>query len=529
MTPKNASDAARNGSGASGSPIGRGGSRAFEIAISVLFGTSFLLLLRATRDLPGGTDGYRHVKQAIRLITEPGAMFADPWHLPYLWHKPVDPWFGYHVMLAPFAFLFEPMTAIKVLSSVIFGLTCYVLFLLLRHLEVQHRTFWVLMAMAGSSMTLGRATSVRPFLLSVLLTLAAALWTLQDKPLKLGLVSLIHAFSYSMFFMVGIAPALWFLLRRDRRSGVALFSCAAGVGLGLLANPYFPENIRFDLYVASVVGIARGAHVKIAGELAPASSLWVIAACLPAALPWLGALLVRVYKWRATTTPVTNLLLLISGMMALGTVQVMRTSDFFLPFAILFAAATLSPYLNARRADVAIAGFLLAIPCAGNVYLAHAGAVNAPSHQRFRGAATYLKTNAPDSLVLNTGWAPDYFFLFFYNSSSRYVIGIEPTFLYLNDPRKYWLWRHMYEDEPGTCDHENCADAERIDIASAARKVLGAQYVVNDHENNPRVDSMLRKSNDVTEVYRDAALSVYRVEPSVASQAGGPAQSPRAY
>jgi hypothetical protein len=411
---------------------------------------------------------------------------------------------------------------------VIFGLTAYVLFLLLGHLGVQHRTFWVLMVMAGSSMTLGRATSVRPFQLSILLTLAAALWTLQDKPLKLGLISLIHAFSYSVFFMVGIAPALWFLLRRDRRSGVALFSCAAGVGLGLLANPYFPENLRFDLFVASVVGIARGAHVKIAGELAPSDSFWVIVACLPAALPWLGALLMRVFKWRATTTPVTNLLLLISGVMAVGTVKVMRTSDFFLPFAILFAAATLSPYLKVRRADIAIAGILLAIPCVANVYLAHMGVMSAPSHVRFRGAATYLKMYAPDSLVLNTGWAPDYFFLFFYNSSSRYVIGIEPTFLYLNDPHKYWLWRHMYEDEQGTCDHENCTDAERIDIASAARNVLGAQYVVNDHENNPHVDSMLRKSHDVTEVYRDAGLSVYRVEPSVASQAGGPALNAKA-
>ena len=525
MTPTIAADLAKDASPESRSTVGCRGNRAFEIAISFLFGAGFFLLVRASPDLPGGTDGYRHVKQAIRLITEPRAMFADPWHLPFLWHKPVDPWFGYHVMLAPFVFLFEPMTAIKALSSVIFGLTAYVLFLLLRHLEVQHRTFWVLMVMAGSSMTLGRATSVRPFQLSVLLTVVAALWTLQDKPLKLGLVSLIHAFSYSVFFIVGMAPALWFLLRRDRRSGVALLSCAAGIGLGLLANPYFPENIRFDLFVASVVGIARGAHVKIAGELAPSDSLWVIVACLPAALPWLAALLLRVCRWRATTTPVTNLLLLISGVMAVGTVRVMRTSDFFLPFAILFAAATLAPYLNAKRADVAIAGILLAIPCAANVYLAHMGVMSAPSHERFRGAATYLKTNAPDSLVLNTGWAPDYFFLFFYNSSSRYVIGIEPTFLYLADPRKYWLWRHMYEDEQGTCDHENCTDAERIDIASAARNGLGAQYVVNDHQNNPRVDNLLRKNNAVTEVYRDAALSVYCVESCVANRAGGPVQN----
>jgi hypothetical protein len=492
--------------------IGGNWNRVFEIGLSVLFAAGFFLLLRATPDLPGGTDGYRHVKQALRLITEPKAMFADPWHLVYLWPRPVDPWFGYHLLLAPFVFLFEPITAIKLLTSAIFGLIAYVMFLLLRHLEANHRVFWVLLAMTGSSMTPGRATTVRPFLLSVLLTLLAALFTLKDKPVKLALVSFIHALSYSIFFIVGIAPALWFLLRRDRRSGIAALSCAAGAGLGLLANPYFPENLRFDVVQASVVNIARMVHVKIAGELGPADSWWCIAACLPAALPWVVAVIVRLSRWRrAISAPATNLMLTISLVTLLETLHIVRTADFFIPFAILFAASTLSPYLKGSRADVAVVGVLLSIPCAANVYLTHAYVVAAPSLERFRGGSAYLMKNAPDAVVLNTGWAPDYFFLFYFNSRSRYVIGIEPTFLYLTDHRKYWLWRHMNNDEPGTCYHETCAGAERTDVVSAARKELGAQYVLTDHENSPVLDGILRKNSDVSEVYRDAALSIYRI------------------
>jgi hypothetical protein len=482
--------------------------RLIEISISILIGAAFFLLIRATPDIPAATDAYRHVKQAFRLITEPRAMFVDPWHLAYLWPHAVDPWFGYHLLLAPFVYVFPLIIAIKLLSSVIVGLTAYVLFLLLRHLEVNYRVFWVLLAMTGSSMTLGRATSIRPFLLSVLLTLLAALFTVQDKPVKLGLVSLIHALSYSIFFLVGIAPALWFLLRRDRRSGVTLLCCAAGMGLGLLLNPYFPENLRFDIVQASVVSIARAAHVKIAGELGPADT-WCIAACLPAALPWLPALIVRFKKMQAT--PPANLFLLISLVMFVGTIKVVRTADFFIPFAVLFAASTLNRYLKSSRADLAVVGLLFALPCAVNVYLTHAYVLSAPSLERFRGASTYLKNNAPDALVLNTGWAPDYFLLFYLNSRSRYVIGIEPTFLYLSDPRKYWLWRHMNDDEASTCDKENCT--ERIDIASAARHQLGAQYIVTDRQENPRVDSILRKTENAAEVYRDPALSVYRINP----------------
>ena len=349
-------------------------------------------------------------------------------------------------------------------------------------------------------------------MLSILLTLLAILFTVQDKPVKLAAVSLIHAASYSIFFMVWIGPALWLLQRRDRRAAVAAFSGAVGIGLGLLVNPYFPENVRFDLVQASVMRIAGPAHVKIAPELGPAGR-WNIACCLPAALPWLVAHFVRLSKRKElVATPATNLFLLLSTGSFLGLLRVQRTADFFIPFCVLYAAAVLSPYLGALRADLATIGFLLAVPCAVNVYLTHEFVAGTPELGRFKGAAEYLRVNAPDALVLNTEWAPDYFFLFFLNSRSRYVIGIDPTFLYVTDSRKYWFWRHIWADEASTCDHENCADAERTDIVSASWKELGAQYVVADHNNSPRVESILRKNPAVTEVFRDAGVSVYKID-----------------
>lgn len=481
--------------------------RAVEIAVAVLIGAGFFLLLQASPDIPGGTDGYRHAKQAFRLIHEPKAMFADPWHLAYLWPRPVDPWFGFHALLAPFVYFFGLINGLKLVCSEIFGAIAYVMFLLLRRVGVENRVFWVLLTMIGSSMTLGRATTVRPFLLSLLLTLLAALFTLEDKPLKLALVSFIHALSYSIFFIVGMAPGLWFLLRRDRRSGIGLLSCGAGMTLGLVANPYFPENVRFDVVQASVVSIARAAHVKIAGELAAAGSWWVVAALLPAALPFLGAVIARVFKKHAA--PEANLFLLISIATLVGTVKVLRTADFFIPFSVLFASMILAPYIAKWGGDARVAACLLLAPCAINIWMAHAYVVTSYSLKRFQGAADYLKTNAPEALVANVGWAPDYFFLFFYNSESRYVIGIEPTFLFLTDPHKYWTWRHMNDDDPFTCGEEVCA--ERMDVARAAREELGAEYLVNDHDTNPRLDTVLRSDPAVSEVYRDGGLSVYRI------------------
>jgi hypothetical protein len=260
---------------------------------------------------------------------------------------------------------------------------------------------------------------------------------------------------------------------------------------------------------ASVVSIGQKAHVRMGGELYPPNSWWVVVSSLPIIVPFLIALGVRLRHWRPE--PVVHLFFVLSAITLLGTLRVVRTADFLFPFAILFAAAVLTPWLKRSRTDLAVIGLLLALPCAANVLLTHRYTLEAPSLARYRGAAAYLHANAPGALVANTQWN-DYQLLFFLNSHNRYLVGIEPTFMYLADPRKYWLWLHTSEDEPGTCDHEYCAEADRTDIVAAFRDVLKVRYLVIDHDLNPHVEAILRKKTNVTEVYRDAGLSIYRID-----------------
>jgi hypothetical protein len=485
-------------------------SRAGEAAISVLIGCAFFLLLRATPDSPGGFDAYRHARMASRLLTEPRAVFADPWRLAYFWPKPVDAWFGYHLLLAPFTAFLDPIVAIKLLSAILFGATAWVLFLLLRYYEASYRWAWVLLALTGSSVTLCRATLTRPFLLSVLLTLAAALFTVRGRTTKLLLVSALHALSYSIFFLVALAPGLWLLMRRDRQSLRAAGSCGAGIVVGLLLSPYFPQNVRFDLVQSAVTGIAQRTHVLIGGELHPMSSWWWVATSLPVLFVWICALVVGIRRGRASLTPATGLLLAASAISLAGTFLVGRTADFFVPFAILFAAVVLSPRLPACRRDLPSIGVLLALCCGVYVGLTCQYVLEAPGLARFRGAAEYLRTHARGELVANADWG-DYYFLYYLNPASRYVVGIEPTMMYLSGADKYWLWRHVSDDETATCPREHCADGERQDIATAFRTGLGARYIFTEHAVNPRVEARLLTTPDVTKVYRDSGYSIYRL------------------
>jgi hypothetical protein len=490
-----------------------------EAGISALIGAAFFLLLRATPYLPGGFDAYRHVRQAARYLTEPQQAFADPWRLAYFWPRPADAWFGYHMLLAPLTKVFDLLVTVKLLAAIVIAVTAYSLFVLLRHLGARYRAVWVLIALAGSSITLCRFTLTRPYLLSLLLTLLATLFTVRNQPLKLAIASAVHALSYSIFFLVGLGPGLWFLIRRDRGALRLLAASLAGIGAGLVCNPYFPENVRYDLMQSSVTEIATRAHVLIGGELLPITGWWWwLAASLPVVIPFAIAAVLRVRQLQAGVRvsgalafKEVDLLFAASIITLAGAFRVSRTADFFVLFATVFAAAVLSPRLNAWKKDLPYLGVPLALLLAVYVYLTYLYVIAAPSLDRFRGAAEWLRTHARNELVADAQWG-DYQFLYFLNPYSRYVVGIEPTMMYLADSRKYWLWRHVSDDETTTCGKQQCSASERIEAGSALLYGLGARYVFTEHAMNPRLEWLLHRRNGTTEVYRDAAYSVFRLD-----------------
>jgi hypothetical protein len=482
-----------------------------DLAVAVLIAAAFFLLLSATPSIPGGYDSYRHVRLARLLTENPTAVFRDPWHLAYLWTKPVDAWFGYHVILAPLTRVFDLVLAAKVISTLIFGAIAFVLLRLLDLLSVQQRWFWLAVTLAGSSITLNRSATCRPFLFSILLILTAALFTLRSKPVAVAVVAALHAVAYSIFFLVAMVPGVWLLLRRNRPALRTAVACAIGIAIGLLLNPYFPENVRFDVVQSIITKIAVKAHVEIGRELDPIQPGWWFLLSSPVVTLWLAAIVTRIRRRRERQfEPATDVFLLLSAAALAGSFQVGRTYDLFVPFATVFSAAVLSPLFarNRRDAQLVIAGIL--VVCASHVFLAYRTARQAVNIYAYRSVSEYLRTHTAGQLVTNAEWG-EYHYLFFWNPESRYVIGFEPTFLYLTDARKYWTWRHMSNDEPSTCTQEVCPDSERTDIAAAVLKELKSRYVVVNRHWNPRLAANLKSRAGVSEVYRDTMESVFRI------------------
>ncbi len=490
----------------------------------------FLALILLSSNIAGGDDAYRHVRFAHRLATDWRAALADPWRLPYFWPKPLDVWFGYHVLLAPFTLVLPLIVSVKLMGAILWGGSVFALLRLLDVLGARWSRVWVVLAVSGSTIVLYRAALVRPFLFSLLLVLLATRYVIEDRPRSLAAVSFLHALSYSIFFFPALPAGLYFLIRRDRRSARGILWCALGMFAGICANPFFPENVKFSFAQTASPWMAGASEIlDIGGESRPLSSGWLWTA-LPVFAVWLPALAVMTVRFRRQRpTPPQTLVLSISVLFLIAAFRAARSMDYFVPFAVLFAAAVLSPWLETEREKAAygfgflflLAGFLL-IPAASAMHAA-------PSVDRFRGASEFLAREGPDALVVNTHWE-QYPLLYFWNWRSRYVTGIDPTFLYLNDPRRFWLWRHMADDSLPLCGQRACQQMEAVSLTDAVAEGLGARYVIVDRKANPKLDAALRGEEKIREAFRDDGVSVFAVmgESSAAEKRwGSPEEPPR--
>ncbi|MEP6960989.1 MAG: hypothetical protein ABI995_02865 [Acidobacteriota bacterium] len=468
-----------------------------DIGFVLLLGLAMFGFSLASPSIPGGDDAYRHVRFANRLVTETQAALADPWRLAYLWPKPVDVWFGYHLLLAPFTLFLPLIVAAKLVGSGVWAASVYAILRLLDSLGIVWRHAWVILGVAGSGIVLYRAMLMRPFLLSLLLMILAARYTLEEKPVWLGIVSGLHAFSYSIFFFVGLPPLVYFLVRRSTRSFQLGVASAVGMAVGLSANPFFPENLKFSIATALTrAGADVAVQLKAGGEVLPISGWW-LAASIPVLGAWGIAIVVMVARWkRQRPSPAQWLFFGISLAALLVSFRAARMFDYFVPFAAVMAGAVLGPLIPRNREKSAYAFGFAYLLCAASLVPALATVRSAPSVDRYRGASEFLARQGGDGLVMNTAWQ-QYVFLYYWNPKSRYLTGMEPGLFYNLDRERYWLWRKLSDD---------LADEAGV---MAAFRDFGGTYLLVDRRGTPKLGELMEGMVGVGEVFRDGEMSVF--------------------
>lgn len=476
---------------------------------TALFGFFVVLLAAIQFATPNlvDNDGYYHIKLA-QLMRVEGLRPAFPW-LPLTVLNSqdfVDHHFLYHVLLIPFTY--GDLREGAKWASVIFpALTFVAGWLLLRSQGIPYAGLWSLGFLAVSEGFLYRMSMPRAQAVSLLVLLLALHVTLVQRyrwllPLGFAYVWFYNAFPL-LLLLVGVYVGLRWLLDRQLHLAPLVYA-GAGLGLGLLVNPYFPHNLIF-LYHHLFPKLTETTAISVGNEWYPYQTWTLVENSGPALLLFVtGAFALGLKGQRMDTRTAT--LFGITVLFGLMLFKSRRFVEYFPAFALLFGAVAWTPVLKQWQQR---SWLRIVLPVALTLMLGLAAWRNVQAAQeslrdstkpylRYAAASAWLATNTPvGSHIFQTDW-DDFPRLFFYNTHNTYTVGLDPTYLQLYDPGLYDLW----------------VDITRGRVAAPARTIADtfeAEYVITDLDHT-RFLRQAQSDPQLIEVYRDEYAAIFQIQ-----------------
>ena len=459
-----------------------------------------------------------------------------------------DLWWGFHVLLIPFAGFDDLTASIRVAATALtlsgLGVVAWV--------AVRHRllaaALWPLVFFLAVPNVLYRYLSVRPEVLSAPLALLLLSGLVRRQPLLvMATAAAITWLHLSMFWLAPALAGAWALAlvldtrpRTEARSPgpppasrpvLVVAALLSGTLLGWLLrpNPLGAARLAWIQIAELMFEKTGGTPLTFGVELAPLdpTTLWIMA--WPLLAPWAlgtGWLLWSLVKARSALDSVpaderTHLgaaLMVSIGFLGLTLLVARRSLVLWAAFATVSLALPLTYVTPPRLREAVGRALLLAVP----VLFAHSlwrNALNveyvAQPPDTLEEVATWLAArSAPGELVFNTHW--DTFGpLFARNRVNRYVGGMDPIFQYARSPELYWSFHHLSTDQRAetTCATPLCAQGEPRDTYEVLAHDFGARWVLVEPRRNPRLSLYLL--NDARyrlalETRREAVFEVLR-------------------
>jgi hypothetical protein len=281
-----------------------------------------------------------------------------------------------------------------------------------------------------------------------------------------------------------------------------VFAAGLGIVVGLVVNPYFPNDMYFLWSHISPKIFTAAYRTSVGSEWYPYDSWFLIKVCEISLFAYIFGIAVTDRKewlqdkprlfWFVTAT--LYLILLFKSR---------RFIEYFPPAAILFFAFAVRNHLPviASAKDyfrpVLVAVFLLACSTLA-IERARQDVRNEPSTYAYRGGSEWLEKNTPlNSIVFHTDW-DDFPMLFFFNIHNRYIVGLDPDFLRLNNGSLFYLW-----DQISMGKTRNSADL--------IERMFHARFVFTDNRHKDFIH-MAEKSGRFKRVFADHYTTVYRIE-----------------
>lgn len=433
--------------------------RLLPIALFLLFCLGMALIQFATPDMPDN-DGFYHIKLAWLMRTE-GLKPAFPYLPSSILNENefYDHHFLFHVALIPFTFG-DLRIGAKWAAVTFAGLAFLAVWYLFQRQRVPYAWLWAFGLLGISEAFLFRMSITRAQSLSLGMLALSYAWLLERKYKHLAVLGFIYVWMYDAFPLLIVLAALHFLavaLTERRFEFRPLLYTSAGILLGMIVNPYFPDNLIFS-YHHMLPKLAEATSVRVGNEWYPYDTKQLLDNSLPALVAFASGALALGLTGRKMDAR-TALGLVVSLLFGLMLFQARRFVEYFPPFALIFAAFAWTPLFESKPAvpsaassrfpyvslfqsyfPVTMLSLVVAISIAGSISPARAALDRSKSYGLYANASLWLEKNTPaNARVFQTDW-DDFPRLFYYNTHNTYLIGLDPTYLQLYDADLYDLW-----------------------------------------------------------------------------------------
>ena len=512
----------------------------------------------------GDWDGYYHIRWSALLWEnfKHGHWIPDFTWLPLTVLNSsdyADHHFLFHLLQIPFLWFFEPVTAAK-LAAIFYGsLAIFSVYWLMFRYKIEYMLVWLAALLVCANSFYYRINMAKAPPLTIIYTVVGIYLLFERKYVWLLPLMFVFVWTYSLFPILFIAAVFWTIIiawnerKFEWRPIVYTF---AGMILGNIINPYFPQNIGlFGEHFFTKFKVGSDFAVSVGGEWYPFSGMELLLN-LPVALLAMLVGYILFYPKNGKLPEKSTFFLMFATILLAAQFRSKRYAEYFPPFAILFAAFSwkeflkptfelpedfkndIAPYLDREKPTEKqtassvikqsaswILGALLALWLVYNLAgidttnLVGENWKNTPGlsalfsfkenglvgdirgnepKDKYQRAMLWANENIPEGeRIFNCNW-DDFPKMFFYDSKHNYVYGLDPNYLFSKNPDDYKL---VMDLTGGKID----------DPAPLVREKLGARFIFSDAKENDDFVAKCLTSGWCEMVYEDDEARILKI------------------
>ena len=483
------------------------------IAGGAAIGLIFWRLQFSTKSICcGDFDGYYHIMWSRMLWEGIRSRHFPPlftW-LPLTTLNPknyVDHHFLFHIFQIPFTWFRDLRLGAKIASTIFASLAVFSCYWFLVYHRIRYVLVWLVALLACSAPFLYRMNMAKAPPFAIIYLIIGIYLLFRRKYWPLLPLAFVFTLTYDMFVLLIVAAFAWGVVigwteRRIEWWPVALV--LLGVAAGLVINPYFPRNLYLLYEHLKVKLTFSDFSTKVGQEWYPYETWEFLGNSLVACVAMVAGYIAFDPADRKRSHYPLFFLIFSTALMVM-TARWKRIAEYWPPFAILFAAFALQPWIEGARSafnslpkDIldelepfldrhepaeaagveqrnelvrtlaaAVVAVALGIALFFNLLATTRDIANSEPADHYKAGMQWVRANVPPGeIVFNTDW-DDFPRLFYFDPTHRYVSGLDPTYLYDRNAELSKLYDQITlgeEEDPGPLIRER----------------FGAHYVFTD-------------------------------------------------